>query len=507
MKIVIKLPLAFAATLLLVLLAALFGIWQMNQVANTYATTVQQARDRQVSADRLNILFKTQVQEWKNVLLRGRDAAAMDKHWQAFVKNEKQIADDGRALLAALPAGDTRGLLEQFIAAHATMGQKYRQGLSSFQAAQADPTVGDAAVKGMDREPAKLLDARAERSATTASEAAQAAATTARRATRLSTALMLCLCAAGVAAGIWLSRSISRPIGHAVKTARAVASGDLATDIQVRGHDETAELLAAMRDMQQQLRQVVGSVRHSADNVATASAQMAQGNLDLSQRTEEQASALEQTAASMEQLGATVRHNADNAGHANQLANEASQVAAQGGEVVSQVVQTMKGINESSKRIADIIGVIDGIAFQTNILALNAAVEAARAGEQGRGFAVVASEVRSLAGRSGDAAREIKKLISDSVVRVERGSELVDRAGSTMNEVVGSIQRVTQLVAGISAASGEQHAGMSQVGQAVTLMDQATQQNAALVEESAAAAESLKHQARELSEAVAVFRV
>ena len=507
MKIVIKLPLAFAATLLLVLLAALFGIWQMNQVANTYATTVQQARDRQVSADRLNILFKTQVQEWKNVLLRGRDAAAMDKHWQAFVKNEKQIADDGRALLAALPAGDTRALLEQFIAAHATMGQKYRQGLSSFQTAQADPTVGDAAVKGMDREPAKLLDALAERSATEASEAAQAAATTASRATRLSAALMLCLCAAGVAAGIWLSRSITRPIGHAVKTARAVASGDLATDIQVRGSDETAELLAAMRDMQQQLRQVVGSVRHSADNVATASAQMAQGNLDLSQRTEQQASALEQTAASMEQLGATVRHNADNAGHANQLANEASQVAAQGGEVVSQVVQTMKGINDSSKRIADIIGVIDGIAFQTNILALNAAVEAARAGEQGRGFAVVASEVRSLAGRSGDAAREIKKLISDSVERVERGSELVDRAGSTMTEVVDSIRRVTQLVAGISTANSEQHAGMSQVGQAVTLMDQATQQNAALVEESAAAAESLKHQARELSEAVAVFQL
>jgi methyl-accepting chemotaxis protein len=238
-----------------------------------------------------------------------------------------------------------------------------------------------------------------------------------------------------------------------------------------------------------------------------ASAEIAQGNNDLSRRTEEQASALEETAASMEQLSATVKQNADNAKQANQLAMGASTVAVKGGEVVSQVVTTMKGINDSSKKIADIISVIDGIAFQTNILALNAAVEAARAGEQGRGFAVVASEVRSLAGRSADAAKEIKGLITASVERVEQGTALVDEAGATMTEVVTSIRRVTDIMGEISAASSEQSAGVAQVGEAITLMDQATQQNAALVEESAAAAESLKQQAQQLVQAVQVFEL
>jgi methyl-accepting chemotaxis protein len=307
--------------------------------------------------------------------------------------------------------------------------------------------------------------------------------------------------------GWLLARSIIRPLNQAVDISRAVAAGDLSLQFEASGRSETSLLLVSLKEMQTSLARVVSNVRQNSESVATASAQIAQGNNDLSQRTEEQASALEQTAASMEELSATVKQNADNAKQASQLALNASTVAVQGGEVVGQVVNTMKGINDSSKRIADIISVIDGIAFQTNILALNAAVEAARAGEQGRGFAVVASEVRSLAGRSADAAKEIKSLISTSVERVEQGTLLVDQAGTTMSEVVTAIKRVTDIMGEISAASIEQSIGVAQVGEAVTQMDQATQQNAALVEESAAAAESLKGQAQQLVQTVAVFKL
>ncbi len=288
--------------------------------------------------------------------------------------------------------------------------------------------------------------------------------------------------------------------------AQAVAASDLTTSVQVKDGDTTS-VVAGMASMQASLSSIVNSVRGNAESVATASAHIAQGNADLSSRTEEQASALQQTAASMEQLSSTVKKNADNARQANQLALGASEVAVKGGEVVSQVVGTMKGINDSSKRIVDIIAVIDGIAFQTNILALNAAVEAARAGEQGRGFAVVASEVRSLAQRSAAAAKEIKGLITESVDRVGEGTALVDQAGATMTEIVTSIRRVTDIMAEISAASMEQATGVAQVGEAVTQMDEATQQNSALVEESAAAAESLKAQAQSLVAAVAVFKL
>ncbi|APW42404.1 methyl-accepting chemotaxis protein [Rhodoferax saidenbachensis] len=304
-----------------------------------------------------------------------------------------------------------------------------------------------------------------------------------------------------------LAQSITKPLVRAVEISNAVAHGDLSAPIPTQGSDEIAALMRALSEMQAGLVTVVTQVRHGSESVATASSEIAQGNHDLSARTESQASALEETAASMEELGANVKHNADNARQANQLAMRASTVAVQGGEVVAQVVDTMKGINDSSRRISDIISVIDGIAFQTNILALNAAVEAARAGEQGRGFAVVASEVRSLAGRSAEAAKEIKMLIGDSVTRVEQGTALVDRAGTTMTEVVSSIQRVTEIMGEISAASNEQSLGVAQVGEAVTQMDQATQQNAALVEEMAAAASSLKSQANELVQAVAVFKL
>ncbi len=287
----------------------------------------------------------------------------------------------------------------------------------------------------------------------------------------------------------------------------AVAAGDMTSTVIVGAQDEVGRLLTTLQDMQANLGRVVLGVRQGAESVSTASAEIASGNHDLSARTESQASALEETAASMEQLSAAVKQNADSARQANQLAISASSVAIQGGEVVGQVVDTMKGINESSRKIADIISVIDGIAFQTNILALNAAVEAARAGDQGRGFAVVASEVRSLAGRSAEAAKEIKNLINASVDRVEHGTTLVDKAGQTMSEVVSSIRRVTDIMGEISASSGEQASGVEQVGEAVVQMDQVTQQNAALVEEMAAAASSLKSQAHELVESVAIFKV
>ena len=306
------------------------------------------------------------------------------------------------------------------------------------------------------------------------------------------------------------SRGLMRRLGGepaaAARLAQAVAAGDLSTPVVLRAGD-TSSLMAQLQAMQSSLARAVSTVRAGSDNVATASAQIAEGNQDLSRRTEQQASALQETAATMDELGSTLRNNAENAQQANQLARGASQVAVQGGELVAQVVQTMRGIQEASRKIGDIIGTIDGIAFQTNILALNAAVEAARAGEQGRGFAVVAGEVRSLAQRSAQAAKEIKTLITASVERVETGTSLVDRAGTTMEDIVKAIQRVTDIVAEISTASAEQSAGVSQVGQAVAQMDQATQQNAALVEQSAAAAESMHQQAEQLLQAVAVFRV
>jgi methyl-accepting chemotaxis protein len=314
---------------------------------------------------------------------------------------------------------------------------------------------------------------------------------------------------AAAALGLFLTRRILGALGGEPAdlsiAAHQIAQGDL-REIVGAAKAGQGSVLASMGMMQSQLVELIGQVRTSADSIAAGSSEIAQGNNNLSSRTEAQASALEQTAASMEELNSTVKQNAQNASEANKLANSASAVAMRGGEVVVQVVETMKGINDSSRKIADIIGVIDGIAFQTNILALNAAVEAARAGEQGRGFAVVASEVRSLAGRSADAAKEIKLLISASVERVEQGSALVDRAGATMTEVVDSIKRVADIVGEISAASSEQSIGVAQVGEAVTQLDQTTQQNAALVEESAAAAESMKFQAEQLVQAVAVFR-
>ena len=318
------------------------------------------------------------------------------------------------------------------------------------------------------------------------------------------TVVSLCV---GIGMAFVIMRSVTTPVREAVTAARTIASNDLSQRIESNRRDELGELLRALSDMQGSLQQVVGQVRSSTDSITTASTEIATGGQDLSIRTEQTASNLQETASSMEQLTATVKQSADSARQANQLAASAADVAARGGSVVAQVVTTMDQINDSSKKISDIIGVIDGIAFQTNILALNAAVEAARAGDQGRGFAVVASEVRNLAGRSAAAAKEIKGLIAASVDRVQAGSRLVANAGTTMTEIVTSVQRVSDIIGEITAASSEQSDGIGQVNTAVANLDQMTQQNAALVEESAAASESLKEQARTLAHLVSTFKL
>ena len=425
-----------------------------------------------------------------------------------------KLAEFQTAYEAMIDAGDERRAYEQYrghrdayLTGLARSMAMSRGGAGAFEQAKAhfhDVTAGAFEAVADDLTHLSDLNMKAADQARTSARATYA------HAHDWTIALILIAVAATAGLAFAIVRSITRQLGGepgvAASLAQSVAAGDLGVPISLRPSDATS-MMAQLKAMQDSLSKVVADVRRNADSVATASAQIAQGNADLSGRTEEQASALEETAASMEQLGSTVSQNADNAKQANQLALGASSLASRGGEVVGEVVHTMKGINESSRRIADIIGVIDGIAFQTNILALNAAVEAARAGEQGRGFAVVAGEVRSLAQRSAAAAKEIKDLIVASVERVERGSALVDQAGTTMGEIVAAVRRVADIIGEISAATIEQSAGVVQVGEAVSQMDQATQQNAALVEESAAAAESLRQQAQQLVQAVAVFRL
>ena len=506
MKLSRKLPIGFAAVTLLVACAGFFGMVKMNHAVDTYEAAVVQA-DKSQQIERLLSNFRMQIQEWKNTLLRGKDEAERAKHWAAFQKSEATVVEETRTLVAALPDGEVRAQLQRFAEEHVKMGAGFRRGFEGFTAAGFDPAAGDAAVKGMDRAPAELLVQAEEAISKQTAAIAAGADETGRHATVLSYALMLLGAVAAVAAGVLVSRSITRPLEDAVEAAQSVAAGDLRTTIEVRGDDETGQLLQALKDMTGSLQTLVAQVRSGTETITVASGEIAQGNADLSSRTEQQAGAIEETASSMEEMTATVQRNAENAQHAAMLAISACDVASKGGQMVEQVVGTMASISESSRKIVDIISVIDGIAFQTNILALNAAVEAARAGEQGRGFAVVAGEVRNLAQRSATAAKEIKELISDSVARVDTGNQLVGQAGATMGEIVSSVRSVMDIIAEISTASAEQGAGIAQINMAVGEMDTTTQQNAALVEEAAAAAASLREQTLALNEVVAVFKL
>ncbi|GAB3373666.1 methyl-accepting chemotaxis protein [Massilia agri] len=506
MKLSRKLPIGFAAATLVVACAGFFGMGRMNQALDTYNGAVTQSGHAQ-RVEGLLSHFRLQTQEWKNTLLRGKDEAQRGKYWGAFQKSEAEVAREAKALVAVLPAGEVRDLLNRFEGEHAKMGEGYRRGYADFTSSGFDAAAGDTAVKGMDRAPAELLHQAQQAMSKQAVATVAAAEAVGRQATILSYSLMLLGAVAAVVAGVLVSRSITRPLEDAVEVAQNVASGDLRTTIDVRSQDETGQLLQALKDMTGSLQTIVAQVRNGAETIAVASDEIAQGNADLSARTEQQAGAIEETASSMEEMTTTVQRNAENAQHASMLAISACDVASKGGQMVEQVVGTMASISESSKKIVDIISVIDGIAFQTNILALNAAVEAARAGEQGRGFAVVAGEVRNLAQRSATAAKEIKELINDSVARVDAGNLLVGQAGATMGEIVSSVRSVMDIIAEISTASAEQGAGIAQINMAVGEMDTTTQQNAALVEEAAAAAQSLRDQTVALNDVVSVFKL
>jgi methyl-accepting chemotaxis protein len=506
LKIGTRLGLAFGLVLLITTLTTLLGTWRLGTVRDAYAgiasTEVQRNALAQKWAAGIHL-------NWVRAesALKTSDAAYIDGLGKEMTATSAEISKTQKALEQLMQ--DDKG--KALMATVATGRNTYVDARKKLLARKA---AGEDVSAAVDRDLYPLaqvylnalnpVNAHAQGLLDEIEARTDATVTTAQWA--LGIGALVCVVLGALLA--WLAtRSVVNPILQAVDAAEAISDGDLARTVNVSGSDEAARMLQALAQMREKLSGIVADVRQNAEAVAVASSQIAQGNNDLSARTEQQASALEETAASMEELSSTVRQNADNARQGNQLALSASSVAVKGGEVVGQVVQTMKGINDSSNRIADIISVIDGIAFQTNILALNAAVEAARAGEQGRGFAVVASEVRSLAGRSADAAKEIKALITDSVERVGQGTALVDQAGNTMTEVVNSIRRVTDIMGEISAASTEQSSGVSQVGEAVTQMDRATQQNAALVEQSAAAAESLKGQAQKLVGAVAVFKL
>ena len=501
-----------AIAMVLTLLAGVggAGLWGLSQVsasnerfiASTYANTVVLAELRTAMGD---------VRRYEKDLLINYDSAAQQAayrpKWQDAVDTVRARA---RQLAAAgVPAQhDAATQIDSGLAGYAALAAPV------FKAIEIGG-FNDAPVANKAIDPAKKLShaAALQIDAIAALMAAQTLSAVAeqKQASQRAWAIFAAALAAAVLLVVPLTllnmSSICRPIDQARGLAERIAAGDLSSPLAAEGADETAGLLAALDTMQTSLRAIVGQVRQSADSIQVASAEVAAGNIDLSQRTEQSASSLQQTARSLEQLTGNVRQSADAAAQANQLAASASTVARRGGAVVAQVVSTMDEINSSSKRIADIIGTIDGIAFQTNILALNAAVEAARAGEQGRGFAVVAAEVRSLAQRSAGAAREIKTLIGTSVEKVETGARLVQNAGATMAEIVASVQRVSDIIGEITAAAAEQSVGISTVNGAVTQLDQMTQQNAALVDESAAAAESLKDQAQRLADVVGRFQL
>jgi methyl-accepting chemotaxis protein len=507
-KIGTRLALSFGAVLLLLIVVAVLGWQSLSNTKKRIETITGDNNVKIASANAMRGFLNQEVRSTRNILLyqdsaiRGQQKDIIAKARRQYDDTYKILAgrvrtDAAKKLLIDIDNGRTnvRPLFEKVTALANTDQEK--EGAAFLQSeVQAPQDAWFTAIQSM-------IDLQEGQNVTSVKEM-EAEYT---QALAWLTAVSLCAVALGLLSAWLVTRSITQPLNAAVDVAKRVAAGDLTADIQAGSTDETGQLMQALKEMNDNLLNIVRQVRVGTDTVATASSQIANGNMDLSSRTEEQAGALEETASAMEELTSTVEKNAENARLANQLAMSASDVAARGGSVVGEVVDTMDGINASSRKIVDIISVIDGIAFQTNILALNAAVEAARAGEQGRGFAVVASEVRSLAQRSASAAREIKQLINDSVDKVDIGSKLVVQAGVTMDEVVSSVRHVTDIVAEISAASSEQSSGISQINLAITQMDQATQQNAALVEEAAAAAASLQDQAGKLLSAVSVFKL
>ncbi|MET0858557.1 MAG: methyl-accepting chemotaxis protein [Telluria sp.] len=501
----------------LALLITGFGGWQALRSANDRgALAMQQAAmltDAVDTARNAQVLFKIQVQEWKNILLRGNDPAQLEKYTKSFIDSADKTSAGLAKVKLLLERLDMRSpLVDEAISEHAQLGTKYLAALKQYDSANNDSfKIVDGLVKGMDRAPTKKIDdivvhiQAGVRTVTARLDAEKAAA---QHSASLGLAAVLAVTGAlGAAIMIGLVRSITGPLNDAVNIARRVAEGDLSIHIDAHGNDEIGMLLASLKRMHDSLASIVGKVRQATDAIGVSSREIAQGNYDLSARTEEQASSLEQTASSMEELTSAVQQNGASAQQASVLADQAAGVARRGGTAVAQMIETMGSINASSRKIVDIIGVIDGIAFQTNILALNAAVEAARAGELGRGFAVVASEVRNLAQRSAAAAREIKQLNGESVVSVDAGSKLVVETSSTMDDIVTSVQKVNTLIADIALASGEQNIGIGQINDAIAHMDSVTQQNAALVEEAAAAADAMQRQASGLQEAVSVFKI
>ena len=508
LKIGVRMGLGFGVMLLLLCIVSGLGMWRLNGMGLAVDVMAQRALVKErIAAEWLVATSTNSIRTF--ALVKSNDAADQQYFQKGIAQTSLGITENSKKLFDLLDTPEEKALFADSVAKRAVYvglrgdilklkaeGQNAQVAQLTEEKLVPALSAYDASIKNMLQHQKATID-----QTVTAIDAMY-------RSGQFSM-LVLAVIALGMGVLIaWrLTSGITRPLGQALRVAQTVAAGDLTSQIRVSTHDETGQLMQALKDMNTSLVGIVGNVRQGTDTIATASSQIAAGNQDLSSRTEQQASSLEETAASMEELTSTVKQNADNARQANQLAVSASSVAVKGGAVVAQVVDTMGAINTSSKKIVDIIGVIDGIAFQTNILALNAAVEAARAGEQGRGFAVVAAEVRNLAQRSAAAAKEIKTLIGDSVDKVEEGSRQVAQAGRTMDEIVDSVRRVTDIMAEIEAASREQTQGIEQINQAITQMDQVTQQNAALVEEAAAAAQSLQEEASGLSQVVSVFQL
>ncbi|MBG6070474.1 MULTISPECIES: methyl-accepting chemotaxis protein [unclassified Polaromonas] len=508
LKIGTRLSSGFALVLLMMASLIVVVLSNLNSIGDSNADMVKKDWVKAEAANTINATIRANARRTMELFF-AQDAAQTNTINERIKSNAKTINDAVQVLETLMTTDEGKSLLADFKEKRARYLQSMDKSikmLAQFNKAEAIQVLNNETLPALDAvqdNVTRIVALQRKIVEVSGADVEQRVAST----STLMIGLGLLAVLLGSAFAFWITRSITNPLKQAVLVAQKVAAGDLTSDIEVRTQDETGQLLQALKDMNTSLTGIVGQVRIGTDTIATASSQIAAGNLDLSSRTEEQASSLEETAASMEELTSTVKQNADNARQANQLAVSASSVAVRGGAVVSQVVDTMGAINTSSRKIVDIIGVIDGIAFQTNILALNAAVEAARAGEQGRGFAVVAAEVRNLAQRSAAAAKEIKTLIGDSVDKVEEGSKQVAEAGRTMDEIVDSVKRVTDIMAEITAASQEQTQGIEQINQAITQMDQVTQQNAALVEEAAAAAQSLQEQAAGLSQVVSVFRL